>query len=598
MPFANAMRPSIQIGLLAEVARGNGFAVETLHLNLDFAKVVGPGFYDWMSTHGQIGDWLFSMAAFADAAPDPEGRYLELDPTIASDPFTRYRLMRTRDEKVGPYLDRLVEDIGWERFRVVGFTSTFSQSVASIALARRLKARRPDLVCVFGGANCEGEMGEELVRTADCIDYAVNGEADSAFPALLRALRDDRDPVAIPGVLCRRGGSLIANPPAPPYDDMDALPVPSYEEYFARATRLGVLNEVSRVRVELPFESARGCWWGQVRHCTFCGLNGTSMSFRAKSPSRLADELDELARRNGTRRLRAVDNILDPSYTDTLFPALAKAGAPYRLFYEVKADLDRMQLRVLRAAGVHTVQPGIESLSSHVLRLMRKGTRASQNVNFLRWAHHTGIHAMWNVLFGFPDELHEEVACQAELIPKLAHLPPPEVACRILLERFSPLHEDEAAFPRRWIRPAASYAHTYPATVNLDRIAYFFDYELAHTLDDAEYAPIEAAVATWQQRWASGVRPTMTYRIVGDEVIVDDCRAPETPATHVLTGLTAKAYVACSERAESAAAVAVAVDASSAAANCALDELHERGLMMRDDRLFLALALPQCTAEP
>ena len=78
----------------------------------------------------------------------------------------------------------------WGRYSVVGFSSTFQQNVASLALARRIKERFPMVKVVFGGANFEGEMGPEYVRAFPFIDYAVVGEGDMAFPALLRNIAD------------------------------------------------------------------------------------------------------------------------------------------------------------------------------------------------------------------------------------------------------------------------------------------------------------------------------------------------------------------------------------------------------------------------
>jgi len=47
--------------------------------------------------------------------------------------------------------------------------------------------------------------------------------------------------------------------------------------------------------------------------------------------------------------------------------------ANLQLFYEVKVNLRYDQLAMLRAGGVRAIQPGIESLSNQVLRLMKKG---------------------------------------------------------------------------------------------------------------------------------------------------------------------------------------------------------------------------------
>ena len=81
---------------------------------------------------------------------------------------------------------------------LVGFTSMFTQNLASVALARRLKAHRPSIVTVLGGANCESPMGEEYARKLDPIDFVFSGPGLKSFPAFLRHLVDgepDFDPI-------------------------------------------------------------------------------------------------------------------------------------------------------------------------------------------------------------------------------------------------------------------------------------------------------------------------------------------------------------------------------------------------------------------
>ena len=41
MPFMDASRPSIQLGLLKALADAHGFTARTLHANLDFAARIG-----------------------------------------------------------------------------------------------------------------------------------------------------------------------------------------------------------------------------------------------------------------------------------------------------------------------------------------------------------------------------------------------------------------------------------------------------------------------------------------------------------------------------------------------------------------------------
>ena len=214
--------------------------------------------------------------------------------------------------------------------RVAGFSSTFQQNVASFALARRLKQRYPHIMTVFGGANFDGEMGAELVRTVECIDVAVIGEGDETFPRLLSALADGADLGTVPGLARRLGESVQVTPPASAPVRLDDLPAPDYEEYFQHAEDLGILPRVGHRNVWLPIETARGCWWGARHHCTFCGLNAASMSFRSKAAERVLDELAGQAKRYRSFRFEAIDNIMDMAYLTKLFPVLAENEAGVR----------------------------------------------------------------------------------------------------------------------------------------------------------------------------------------------------------------------------------------------------------------------------
>ena len=387
MPFMDVSRPSIQLGLLKSLAIAYGFPARTFHANLKFAKQIGVDYYQLLAEHRghMVGEWLFSPEAFPGAAPDPDSCMVEeladgLSYLGLPQDELREKLTHTRHIDVPSYLEMLVDEFPWGEAAVVGFSSTFQQNTASFALARRLKQRYPHIFTVFGGANFDGEMGPEFVRTVDCIDAAVIGEGDDSFPRLLSALAAGSGPSAVPGIACRRDGQVMLTPPQPPTDQLDGLPVPDYEEYFTLAENLGIISRAGHRKVWLPIETARGCWWGAKHHCTFCGLNAETMRFRSKSPRRVLDELAQQARQYRSFLFEAVNNILDPRYLQSLFPVLVESETDYEFFYEVKANLGREQLKLMAQAGVTSLQPGIESLSSHVLGLMRKGVGAAQNV--------------------------------------------------------------------------------------------------------------------------------------------------------------------------------------------------------------------------
>jgi ribosomal peptide maturation radical SAM protein 1 len=306
------------------------------------------------------------------------------------------------------------------------------------------------------------------------------------------------------------------------------------------------------------------------------------------------DELARQARRYRSFRFEAVDNILDLGYLRDLFPALVETGAGYQFFYEVKANLSREQIRLLARAGVTHIQPGLESLSSHVLRLMRKGVTAAQNVNLLRWAQYYGIHVAWNILWGFPGETEQDPAEQAAVVPHLRHLQPPGSADRIWMERFSPLYLDRDRALRRPPEPERSYRHVYPEHVDLDRVAYFFDHEVDGALPDSAYADLRAKVAEWSAAWQAGKPPVLKYWSAPGFVQIYDGRRPGQEGTYTLEGPAADLYLACSDRPATAAAAAQRLGGvlPVEAVGEMLDDLAEHGLLFRNGPFALALALP------
>ncbi len=603
MPFAGANRPSIQCGLLKNGLARRGHRVEVFYLNLELAAELGEAMYrnlaDLRSDH-MLGEWLFSVAAFGPR--DDEDAYREAHPSLTETceqlGCTFDDLRRMRNETMPAAIERWTTEFDWSAYRLVGFTSTFEQNVASLALARRIKERYPGVMTVFGGANYDGEMGPEYVRAFPWIDYAVVGEGDEALPALVASVARNESPVDVPGVAGRLADGAVKNGSAPLVRDLDSLPDPDYDEFFGALARLGRERVLGEVLPLLLFETARGCWWGEKHHCTFCGLNALGMAYRSKSPARVHAELRRLSARYQIANFEAVDNILDMRYLEELCRPLIEERYDYKLFYEVKANLKRAQLHTLSRAGISIIQPGIESLSTHVLRLMRKGTTMLQNVRLLKWAHYYGVKVAWNLLTGFPGESREDYEEQERLIPLLFHLPPPAGGGPIWLERFSPYFTD-SSFPVRNVEPWAAYRFVYPEDrIDVRKIAYFFNYEMGDTVPRECLNGLQEAMEEWQNRWLGKRRPVLVYQRAPDWMQVIDRRNVDAPQVHAFHGLEAAAYELCSDTEHTTSRVVAALrekhgkDFDPKAVERALDRFCELGLMVHDDGYYFSLALP------
>ncbi|MBD0329160.1 MAG: RiPP maturation radical SAM protein 1 [Thermoleophilia bacterium] len=602
MPFAGAERPSIQCGLLKAVLARRGHRAAVLYLNLELAVELGHELYAALAelrSDQLLGEWLFSVAAFGPR--DDEQAYLDAHPSVAQTcerlGYEFDDLRRLRNERLPAVIDRWAAEIDWGAYSIVGFSSTFEQNAASLALARRVKERFPEVAIVFGGANYDGEMGPEYVRAFAWIDYAVVGEGDEVLPELVARIAARNGAANLRGVVARVDGRVVDNGPAPLVRDLDALPDPDYDDFFAALRRLGRERVLGRAEPLIVFESARGCWWGEKHHCTFCGLNALGMAYRSKSPQRVHEELRRQSARYQIPTFEAVDNILDMRYLEDVCRALIAERCDYRIFYEVKANLRREQLRTLARAGITVIQPGIESLSTHVLGLMRKGSTMLLNVRLLKWAQYFGMTVAWNLLTGFAGETREDYAEQARLMPLLVHLQPPSGGGPIWLERFSPYYTD-SSFPVEDVRPWSAYGFVYPqGSVDLEKIAYFFSYRMRETVPAETLGDFFGAMDRWQDLWRQRRRPVLVYQRTPDWIQVVDRRDPETPAVHAFQGVAAAAYELCGDTFHSAARVAAVLSDGGAAVGRgeveeALERFCELGLMVTEDGNYLSLALP------
>ncbi|WP_344496639.1 RiPP maturation radical SAM C-methyltransferase, partial [Nonomuraea monospora] len=452
--------------------------------------------------------------------------------------------------------------------------------------------RYPLVKLVYGGANFDGEMGCEYARGIGWIDYVVTGEGDIAFPHLLNAIADGTEPLAA-GI--QRPGALRTEE-SPRVRDLNALPVPEYSDYFTTLARLDAARVLGDTVVKLPVEFSRGCWWGAKHHCTFCGLNALGMSFRAKSGDRAVAELSTMIERYQVVHIEAVDNILDMKYLDTFCADLAEQRWDMSIFYEVKANLTREQIGLLARAGIHRIQPGIESLSTNVLRLMRKGATKLINVRLLKWARYHGVSVQWNVLTGFPGESDDDYREQAGLLPLLHHLQPPVGGGRIWLERFSPYFTDPS-FPIKEVRPRASYRHIYPPDLDHHKIAYFFDYEAESIASPEAHQALASAIGDWRQRWNDERKPSLIYQRLPNRLTIIDKRGPA-PRKVALTGWQAAAYQHCDDTARAPHRVRERLaeqgyDVPEERIDTFLEACCRAGVMIAEDRKYLALALPE-----
>ena len=274
----------------------------------------------------------------------------------------------------------------------------------ALRVSRAAKARNPGLPVIWGGWH--PSLMPEQCLASGAVDACVVGQGERTFATLIDALREGRSFDGIPGVVWKREGEIVRNPPRP-FEDVNGFPAADFglldmERYFRfRGAR------------RLDYCSSQGCPF----ECAFCADPQVyKQRWSGLAAARVVAEIHEHV---GRYRLHEVffndDNFFtDLRRTEAISRGLIEAGVRVRWFGTGRADLLRRltdeQLRLLRQSGCYKVNVGAESGSPALLEAIKKGTLVEEVLETAEKLHRAGIGARFSFIAGFPREPKESLA--------------------------------------------------------------------------------------------------------------------------------------------------------------------------------------------
>lgn len=534
MPFASYLYPSLGLSILKPILREIGCEVSIRYYNMLYAKMIGSEVFSILTGDQtyNIGEQAFAHLLFPERNTDDEFNHF-LSEMIAKEKFKT--LVARAEELVDFAADELLE----ENPHIIGFTTTFYQKMAALALANKLRIKGYQGLIVLGGAACESPMGEALIESFSCIDAVFHGDSEETFPAFINSILHKGSISDCSGVTTRKAHC----PTIPKKNETPlnkgkhlATPLPDYQDFIASLKKF----ELNQEPWFLSYEASRGCWWGEKNHCTFCGLNGSQMKFRSKSIENIISDLKKIKNIYGEVFVQFTDNIMHFDFVKLLLPKLEEIeGQQY--FFEVKSNLKENDFIHFYRAGVSEIQPGIERLNDRALLLMKKGVSAIQNIHILRLAAEYGIRVGWNILYGFPGEDADSISAEIEVLNSLTHFSPPGSCAKIRLDRYSPnfnyAHEKGFVISG----PSRAEKFLFYKIANVDTLAYHFSYQYITNVDArvlSGWTELEACVKLWRESFQPGL--LIQYH-EGHQVIIRDLRNKE-GVEHVLNGESAEIY--------------------------------------------------------
>ncbi|MFH1530480.1 MAG: radical SAM protein [Pseudomonadota bacterium] len=275
-----------------------------------------------------------------------------------------------------------------------------------------LSEASPRTIQLIGGPHPTGAPLKTLVRLP-AVRAAVIGEGDEAVLELLEALEPDGDGEleGVRGVAWRRrDGALVTNPPRPLMPALDDDLWPAYDlvdvpAYFRRS-RMGILYRHPQY---MTLFTSRGCTHG----CTFCH-EVFGRIWRAHSPERVLDEMEQLVRKHGIREFQIADDLFNGSRPRTLAicEGIQRRGLDVKLCFPngLRADrLDLEEIDALHAAGTWRVCVSPETATPRLQALVGKHNDLGRIRESIRALVRRNILTSGFFMIGFPTETAAEL---------------------------------------------------------------------------------------------------------------------------------------------------------------------------------------------
>jgi radical SAM superfamily enzyme YgiQ (UPF0313 family) len=186
---------------------------------------------------------------------------------------------------------------------IVGISAL--QPTRGMALQLAQMARQWGAIVILGGPDPTRSPADYLADPH--VDVVVHHEGEQTITALLdlfdegnltlAALEDEQ------GVAYRKAGQPLVNPPRPPIENLDTLPLPA-RDLINMERYLDLWEEVNGYS-SLTVSTARGCPYG----CEWCADSVHGNNFRQRSPESVAAEVKQLKETYQIDRLRVVDDV-------------------------------------------------------------------------------------------------------------------------------------------------------------------------------------------------------------------------------------------------------------------------------------------------
>jgi radical SAM superfamily enzyme YgiQ (UPF0313 family)/GT2 family glycosyltransferase/MoaA/NifB/PqqE/SkfB family radical SAM enzyme/glycosyltransferase involved in cell wall biosynthesis len=303
-----------------------------------------------------------------------------------------------------------VETVVASGAKVVGFTLYESSCLLSLDLARRLKARNPDLLVIMGGPHASKDIaGTSLIEHA-AVDAVAQGEGEELLAEVLERLRTHRSLDDCPGLLLKRDAKTVFDTgPRKQITPLNGLPDADFSDYS-----FGAYLTPNK----LPIMGSRGC----PNRCIYCSERAFWISFRFRSAESIFAEIKrQLKLYPFLDFVEFQDSLVNGkiSVLERLADLIVQSGLKIHWSGQavIRKEMTLELLVKLKRSGCVCLAYGLETPSPQLMRHIGKRLSLNADIDAIAQAHgRAGLDAVYNVMFGLPGETEDDAFAVLEFL--------------------------------------------------------------------------------------------------------------------------------------------------------------------------------------
>jgi len=291
---------------------------------------------------------------------------------------------------------------------IIGFSATTPAFIHAKRLIKKLKKEFSNIKIIIGGAHITA-VPEDAISNCNA-DIGVIGEGEKTTIELIKYFenRQKTSLLKIKGIVYKNGQRVIKTQPREYWKNIDEIPFPA-RHLMLPLKKLQPVPASFKYLPSTHLITSRGC----PSRCTFCDRAVFGTRFRAASPKRVVEEIEEIVYKYGAKDYKFFDDTftLNKKRTYEICDEIINRKLdkiPWACLTKVKAvDLDL--LKYMKRAGCWQVLYGLESGDDRMLKLLKKGNTVEDNKKAVMWAHKAGLNIRADFIVGTPGETIESL---------------------------------------------------------------------------------------------------------------------------------------------------------------------------------------------